>query len=397
MVAVIAVIAGFLTYLSRDIPPFDDSDMAVSPIILKDEENAYFDLLEIEKTIYYPEEKKELITKMANGEEWDQSFADELIAKNAEALKSFRNMLTRKGYQDPAVQVSEKEFSPSMILGPVGNIRTIAYISLIQARTYLGQGSIIEAQKVTLDCGKVAMLLQNSPRSHLLGYLVGFAIKKSALLLLGDISRQYPAPLSEDLMDSLKSLERNSFSIQESFRMEYQIGRNLLKNLDASLFGEISGENVNSLYFHFLFKPNETLGYFYDLNRSMVFMAEGECGDASIVVPKYSWNKEDRNGLEKVSLVVTENAVGKVLYSVVAVSLGSVHEKRCEDSFLVFQTQLSLAVNAHKAEHGSYPKSLDELAPKYMKTVPTEFAGRPLEYDAMTGRVAEMKDFYPSE
>ena len=395
ILGVLALLGAYATYLFRDIPPFDDSNMSVSSIILKDEENAYFDLLAIEKTLYHPEEKTALIGEMARGEKWDQTFADELIAKNEEALKSFRSILTRKGYQDPTMQGDQGKFSYDMEMKSIGGIRNASSVALIEARTHALRGNVGESKRIIFLVARVGHLMQNSSRSHLLVYLTGTSIKTNALLALRDVSNRHVIFMDDSTKNFFASLDENTSALQDVFRAEYQVNKNLIANMNAELLEMVVAEQTDPLSFFLYFKPKETLRKFYNYNRAQVDILGLECAspEGARILQENLRQSRALSSSDKKSFF-ERNMLGEMFLSVALTSVSNIHEKRCENSFLVLQTQLTLALNAYKADNGVYPKNLEELAPKYMDTVPKEFAGRALEYDATTGRVSDMKDFY---
>lgn len=407
ILAMIVLFGAYITYLLRDIPPFDDSDMSVSSSILKDEENAYFDLLEMEKTIYFPEDKKEFIAKMVNGEEWDQVFADELISKNRDALNSYRNILNRKGYQDPGLQEDPSSFSIAQPLKSISLFRSASYINVIRAYSFAKKGDFSVAKSILLENAKIGHSIQNSSRETLVSYLVGLAMKKASLTSLQNIvyGKEIPEKGNFSEIQNLERLRKNSFGSSEVFRVEYQVIKNVLKESNWKDMEDLTERNIHPLYFYVFLNRNETLHYVYDRYKGYALLGgDDQCMNQNEIPARYAWEKEGikkRNGDEiqfpSFETTLEKNAIGKYLYLVTTASLLSVHERRCEDSFLVLQTQLALAVNAYKADNGTYPKELNALVPKYMKSVSEEFAGRPIEYDSETGRIANMKDFYRNE
>lgn len=90
----------------------------------------------------------------------------------------------------------------------------------------------------------------------------------------------------------------------------------------------------------------------------------------------------------------TRNAVGEILFSILNVSLESVQEKRCQDSFRVVQSKLALAVNAYRLDKGMFPENLEQVSPEYIHDVPNVFGGKSIRYTSQTGRIGDMEGFF---
>jgi len=161
---------------SSDIAPIDDSDLQLKKITILQDENAYYDLIKLEDTIYIPEEKDDFILDHLAGKIWDEKFVEEILSENKEALGYFSVAASKSSFQDPAC-ANPKEISIDTIL-PSSNVwRKMSRISLIQALFLSKQEKDKEAFDEAFNSVKIGQKIQES-QAPLIEYLVAMEMKK---------------------------------------------------------------------------------------------------------------------------------------------------------------------------------------------------------------------------
>lgn len=381
--------------VGHDIAPIDDSDLRLPKVVVADNENAYFDLIKIDKSVlYWNEEKRQVVYDMLAGKTWDAQLAQELISKNTEAFKYLTDASLKPKYQNP-VSADPAKISPSDILPPLQIWRSVAFASALKSLLLSKQGkdkeAIIEAMRL-IDIGQK---MQNS-QSTLIEYLVASSIKNTGLQAIQKILITSKLKIN-DLGKHTKDLTqyyKNEEGLTQALKAEYYT---LFSSLDLIAVGLIGGNKealdlankvvgtggpdlislTQKLTSNFYFEPNKTKLLYANFFRSQIADINKSCWDMN----GYNVEKLDLSSFEEVKKV--ENAIGIILHDVTAESMDTVQNKRCQEDALVGTTQTMLAIKAFKNDTKKYPATLDELVPKYLDVVPTDpFDGKQLKYSA---------------
>ena len=78
---------------------------------------------------------------------------------------------------------------------------------------------------------------------------------------------------------------------------------------------------------------------------------------------------------------VTGNPVGQIWYNEWVAWLPNILEQKCMSDVRITATKIVLALRCYKNDHGGLPKTLDELVPEYLDSVPIDsFDGKPMRY-----------------
>jgi len=390
----LVLLINFLPYIfgliTKDIAQPNVDDLKLANINIPQGDNAYYDLLEFgnfpisEATVkIYETGKLETLTNHINGKEWDEKFVEEIISKNTNAFAIFDRAAKKPKYQDLGTDSPEK-IGPNTVLASLSPLRQIARVDAIRALYLFKQGKeqegIDEAIKI-IDFGQK---IQDS-QITLIQYLVSAAIKSVGLDALTTMIQETTLP-SDRLISYINNLDRfknNKNGLITAFKSEYA---NAEKSVDIVLAdtqkseesllpgGNIPLNPMNKKGESFYFRPNETKQLFADWARAQILVANKPCGFI-----KDEGDKKLSTSIIK--LYFTENAVGKVLSNIVAVSLNSSVYKKCNEEFQISADQLLLAIKAYKFDSGNYPASLDALLPHYITTIPIDpFGGEQIKY-----------------
>lgn len=133
----------------------------------------------------------------------------------------------------------------------------------------------------------------------------------------------------------------------------------------------ISQKLKNSYYF----RPNKTKNLFASYARERIGNTDKFCNNIKNV------DIQMQAPSSYAEVYLSENIIGKILHDITAISLSPVNTKKCNEDSLVSATQAIIAIKAYKNDNGDYPRSLEQLVPDYLSSVPLDyFDGNPLRY-----------------
>jgi len=374
-------------FLGRDIPPVNDSDLRLSKIEIPKEKNAFYDFVKFEEKIYLPKEKKELFEEMSKGEKWDSEFAKELIEKNEEAFSYFENGLKRSYFQFPEWQ-DPKNIRMETPLYSLGGVRNMAKLNSIKASYLFKQGKKKEAFDLTIQTIKMGQLLEESPRSPFITYLVGMGIKDIGLQKLRIMIPDTNFSVNEfkKYITELNQLKASKEGLIRVLKMDYISFVNSKAVIDVAIAGKLSKEKMEmlgmeeitfpqKLAINFYYKPNKTQKLFIDHFRNSINNVEKNYNEIEL------FEIESLVPDSRIKMMFTENIIGKMVHDIVMVSYEGIFSRKCEEDFSVVGTQILLALKAYQIENGKLPNSLDELVPEYLSELPLDsFDGKPIRY-----------------
>jgi len=139
LAVIISLLPNLLGIFSEDIAPINDSDLRLQVVTVSNNENAYFDLMKLDDVIYFPKEKKQIISDMIEGKVWDGEFAEEQISKNMQAYDYFSDASLKQKYQDPSWAKPEN-VTLGTELPPISNWYQMSQLSALRALYFTKQG-----------------------------------------------------------------------------------------------------------------------------------------------------------------------------------------------------------------------------------------------------------------
>lgn len=388
----------------------DDSHLIPEIISVPDEENAWFDLKKAEEVMYYPKEKEELIIQMANGKEWDEEVAKELIDKNQEAYK-YIEIASKKRYfaNSSLVDLKIEEINANTIIESENFIRHLNRLYLILAKFNLLEDNFktgFEEILISIDLSN--KIKNNETGKTLIEYLIGMAISNTNYSFVENIFSQVSIHRDNSivLQRKLEKSKENEKGLAESFKFEYVMMKNeadLLNSggdrrstlMDYNPYGiEILKENPWFFEYNSGMTISKTSPFYFKINKFKNMIADNYRRDiensyrsCNSLIP-YE-RTVDLNGSGKLKIIFTENAIGKILADIISVSFDGLQIKRCAEDFRITALQVQLASDAYKSDKGNYPETLDELRNSgYLATeIPDELHGWDLDYDNEMGRI----------
>ncbi|MBU3964115.1 hypothetical protein KJ591_01675 [Patescibacteria group bacterium] len=383
-------ISFFNIFWGRDIPPIDDSDLWLLRVEIPLEENSFYYFKEIGEKFYLPEGKGDLFERMATGEQWDPEFAQELIENNKETFRYFEKAVALPYFQELEWQDPKSISYNTSIFGMRG-IRDMVNLNLIKANYLFVQGEEEEAFDLLVKTIKMGQILQDSPRSSLIPYLLGMSVKNSGLEKLRELISD--ATLSSEILknyiDELKQFEENKEGLVGKWKMEYAAFANAKLKIDAYFDGKIPDEALEEVgmeglpisplfvRLNYLYKPNQTQRFFVEHFRNLVNNARKNYYNEMI------FSETEATPYSGIKILFTENVIGKLLRDIMMASFDGAFKRRCLEDFSVRGTQILMAFKAYQAETGGLPTNLNELIPKYFSEIPKDpFDGELIKYSA---------------
>lgn len=394
-----------MNLISRDEPPPDDRDLQLPIIKVSEKDNAFYalfikdtdksPLFKSKNNIYQPKSAVN-IDNIISGKEWDNNFAEDITKNNKEALGNFEKAVQFPIFQDPNEQDPET-YGLMRALPPLNDLRNLGKISSVKAIYLFHQGKEEDAFEQAIKTVKLGQMIKDSQGS-LIQYLVGGAVKNSGLNSLRTIisKTSLPSKTLKTYIQKLEEFKNNEEGLVKAFKAEYiSMMNSKEKMVDPILTGKATpkerekikenlGEDFGILEtglsrFNFYYKPNQTKRFHMEQTLAQVNNVKRDCGDIKQLDFKYMSLDDSIWGLTK--LTFTENAVGKVLFDIVAASFNNLVYKKCNEDFSVAGAQLLLALKAYQTEKGKLPNLLGELVPTYIAEIPKDpFSGGQIKY-----------------
>lgn len=324
----------------KDLPSIDDSDLKVSPVAVSNSDNAYYDYQRLEGKIVTEIDGKKVSDFLAGGD-WDQNFADSILAKNQDAIMIFNESSTKNYFQDPNfidIGKLKMEDAPTSYLK---DIRAISQVISIQSADLSKKGSVEEAISKALEVADAGQKIENSTCDTVC-FLSGITIKDVGLQRL---NRLLPnADLSSEKIaiykNKLSSYLNNKEPLADAFKIEYARQKN---TISSSMDSALREANLNPANFkgNFYYQPNRIKELLANDARKYISDLDMSCQEAKSAA-------EDKTERPKISiwkLYFTPNAVGVILnYVLYTPFMGSnFHVRFCDQEELISSLQNILA------------------------------------------------------
>lgn len=351
---------------SGDDELLDNSHLILKTINIPKEKNGWHELKRAEEVMYYPEEKNELIDKMISGENWDQKFVSDFIEKNRESFVYIESGFKKEITNSPLLNnFNVQNIKPDTVIESLIFSRKLNKLNLILAKNYIKNGDFDKGlERLVLSVNftnktKIADMV-------LIDYLIELSLRGSNYIAIKSIINESDIYKNKsiDLQNALEINKNNKESLAQVFKGEFWFNTNALNSLYA---GDNLGEDLSeaekkfiskniSKESNFYFKPNK---YKNALNKSYTRNIENSYRSCDNLIPFDESNHFEYSN--PISLIFTENAVGKILLTIADVNWDSLQKKRCAEDFNIVALQVKLASNAYKNDFKKYPLSIKEM------------------------------------
>jgi hypothetical protein len=276
-----------------------------------------------------------------------------------------------------------------------------SYQMLATGITY-GTGIKFQSDYAVADAMKIIKLGQMISRdNHFVGYVNGLKIRRAGIDLYGELlldHNLYPmidssVPQGASFTLSYSSLKNDLEALKEydiykadtSIKLSYlsmqhnlESMRNELKWYDTLHFGRsYTGsfwEHLITFYLktnNFYFNVNMTLNQIADENRKEISYLNKSCIDLEIPPTK---EIEYKTISERVKMYFTKNSISNVLFKFNNWETSGLKIKRqkCENQSALNALKINMATKLYLMDNGKFPKTLEELSPKYLEVIPID-------------------------
>lgn len=373
-VFILLTFLGFVYFIFRDIPKVDDSDLLLSKVEIPEEENAYYPLKEAVSKIYIPPEKIKAIDEIVYKDTWDKEFIEELLEKNKEVFEIFKKATEYNYFQFPYLDtisyISLSNESKNFAL----RLSDLSKLVIIKSKYLIKEGKEKEALDLIFGLIKIGHMIEEGFIHDSIIYSFGAQTKKHGLKALIEeipylhLSREE----SNNYINKLENFKGNKDGLIRALKGDYM---NFLKEkevVEENLRNEFKKNNFIArfinfpdyiIFAYFSYKPNETKKLIADLYREGIDKANKDCYEIEI---------------EK---LFPENLIGKMIYDTKIANVYKLIEIKCLETLYIEAAKTLLELKAYKIENGNLPKSLEELVPEYLTSLPKDpFDGKALKY-----------------
>ena len=306
-------------------------------------------------------------------------------------------------YFSPLVVTTDKPGRPSGLIGVllpgVQQSRSFARALAARAMLHLGEGRVEAAWQDLLACHGLGRLVSQGPT--LIEALVGIAIESiatSSTLAYIEHTKPTAKPVASHLKDLSRLPNRGLMADKIHLTERLMFLDTVLLVAEGKTLDEVLGFVGASKQLHKLVKGAGTAKIAWDEalrvgnrwydrinkvtrieNRQQRFE-----GFAKLEAELRSLAKNLRKQ-EAAKLLAKPKPAGKLIGDILVTLMLPVLSaaQKAEDRVIQFQRnlQVAFALAAWRSDRGGYPKRLAVLAPKYLKSVPTDiFNGKPLNY-----------------
>lgn len=373
--------------LSHDIASPEDADLQSVRMAVLDKDNAFVLFSEAGERLDLPPESRETLDEILQDERYDPAVVEDLLRRNAEAMRLWQEGLERPALQVPRIERLEDSFadiSPSLDLARVADLQSVCLDR---------EGKHAEAVEQALRIVHFGRMIMGAG-GDMLTWTVGAVVVEERGL--ARIRKMVPeARLTPDQMRDyvarLAPIPPPGHDLAEALRVEYQVVARAVEDLYASnpMLSEEPPYQPHPRRApapNFILQVNRTKRMIAQRIRTAIAnAARPQAGR----IPSEPPPKVDESLSSFLWALATGNGVGKLLVGQFAHAWDSCLEPKYVRNTRLGATRLLLALKAYKRDKDRLPERLDDLVPEYLDSVPQDdFSGQPFHY------VPDKKVFY---
>jgi hypothetical protein len=363
--------------------PFDDSDLQLSAVNIRPEDNGFFLMQEAEKHMVDLKEFNiyQFLETIPEKDEWDKSGVNEFLTKNKKAIEIFNQIADKKYFQLPAFTDPANLYFNAPSVSSTG-WRALARISILES-LHLAHHS--DTEKSITQAIKILRIGHNIGQGQgtLINSLIGMAIQKNSLNLIRKINSEnlIDPKLSKNTIRILEELKNNRLSAINALKIEYIMNANTWDALAEGTYYQHYGEEFGHWNWY-SFNPKETKRLMANIAfRPLIEIIQKEdCSGLSTNILKLKQKEKNFNNRKFINFL-KPNIAGKKLAFITASSFDGFLERACSMDNNVDLTRLLLALKQFENQNQKPPDSLDELVPEFIDKIPKDtFSGKDLRY-----------------
>jgi len=354
-------------------PKVNDSDLQVSRPALTESANGFNALTAAGELLWWPEEQQQELLDLARGTHWNAQLAETVLDRNRKAFAELDAALAAPEFQVP-------EYDPTAVLDYLSTWKALANLLSLRAEASFNARQEQEAFGQALNMVRLGARMQDS-NGPILHYLVGTAVRDIGLNEMRRwlaTTKLSPNQLSQFARELANTTSYGS-ALTNALKAEYQFQIQEIDNMRA---GKLPGQNsvpMASIRVLPVYNDRSTRLMFANNTRALLAAASLPCSQANLPSPDKP---------NPIAMLVTGNAVGKIMFAMMAPVLQVVIKQKCRGQTHLDATRTLLALRAYQLKHGKLPATLDALVPEFLPEVPSDdFDGQPLRFDPVEKRV----------
>ncbi len=341
----------------QDQKPSNDSDLRFAGVVVPEEDNAFSGLSKAKDSIKSPvvspdvrQARETLLDTIVVGQGWDDTFVKENIAYNREAIDGFYQAAQKNVFLSSAFA---SDFSQIDIFAKSGTWTGYPKLAKLAALDAL---ALVKAKKDNAGMDKAFLivrtgyLIEHAEHGPLMQYLVGTAVKNIGLRTIQTIANTGRFTVKERAAyaRALEQYRNDGSEIASFFEGEYATMSGLLREVGAGTllhnqnlasggtkvptFAQVVIEYLQKAP-SFYFYEHETRAAIAEATRAFIADAMTAC-DASPV----RLATTNLNDASTASLVITRNALGKLLVERFIEAAPIFKENLCQQKILIDET-----------------------------------------------------------
>ena len=367
----------FKVVLSHDIASPEDTDLQSVWKAVPEEQNALALFTEAGERLDLPPESRETLDAVLEGERYDPAVVEDLLRRNAEAMRLWQEGLERPALQVPRIERFEDSFadvSPSFDLVRVADLQSVCLDR---------EGKHAEAVEQALRIVRFGRMIMGAGGDTLTWTIGAAMVEETGLARIRKIlseARLTPDQM-RDYVTRLAPLAPSGRHLAEALRVEYQVAARAVEDLyaDTPMSPEGPPDQPHPRRApapNFVLQVNRTKRMLAKRIRIHIEnAARPQAGRIQSEPPP----KVDENLSSFLWAMATGNGVGKLLASLY--TWDSCLEPKYVRNTRVGATRLLLALKAYKMDKDRLPERLGDLVPEYIASVPEDdFSGQPFRY-----------------
>lgn len=369
----VVLLYGFVMLRSLIPATVNDRELRLERADIPEGSNAFDVLQEAGRHVWEPENSWERLGGMMSDTNWDADFAGELLDKNREALADWDAATKLPDLQVPEVSTAAD------LLPYLANWKKLAQVAVVRQNFLLHSGQDKEAFDQMVSQIQLGRRMQDA-HGVLICYMVGMAINNMGLSQIqhwADRAHLTPSQLKNYIRQLQLDPDDESTALANTFKVEYQCS---MGTLDAMRQGKLVDPDTGKYIAHAnpmlpIYNRSQTRALFANAFLMLIRSASHPYKDAKF--PDLS------RPPSPVSLILSGNLAGRVMYYMLLPSEPAVLGKKSQADAQLQATRTILALRAYQLTHGNLPSELSALVPEFLDEVPVDnFDGQPLRYSA---------------
>jgi hypothetical protein len=329
------------------------------------------------------------------------------LTRNERAISLMADATRRGRYYSPGIAGEHEPQMVCMILPVIVHTRTAARVLMCRAMLRAGNGDFDEAREDVLAIHRFARSIGTGPT--IIDGLVAIAIDAIAsqgtatLAYHGSLTKEQAARFATDLaklppmppmcaklrMERIMYLDSVSYLAREGVQAIARLDGGIQEYEDSIATRLIDWLKARAIDWDTVLRLGNQ---WYDRLEATAAMPAGAERAAAFQAMNDDLNQilEDSGnfrGIAKSLLSgrspdqIAGDAIGKVLLAMLLPAMNAVFEAETRNSANLEMEPVTLALSAYRADEGEYPKTLDELTPAYLPTIPDDpYIGEPVRY-----------------